>query len=101
MIRDGGDNYVPLMEDDDYSQAQPLPTQRNNVDDIEVDILSATEPEEMEVEVSMTSADIRSLMPIAKGSEDRSHAPIDTQARTIRIVMLSSGCPWNPSSFQR
>ncbi|CEG42423.1 uncharacterized protein PHALS_12701 [Plasmopara halstedii] len=53
------------MEDDDDSQAQPLPTQQNNVDDMTVDTTSATETEEMEVEDSTTNADIHSLMLIS------------------------------------
>ncbi|CEG35470.1 uncharacterized protein PHALS_11350 [Plasmopara halstedii] len=80
LLHDEGDNYVPLIEDDDDSQAQPLPTQRKNVEDMK----------EMEVEDSMTNADIRSLMPIAGGSEDRSHAAIDTQARVSNITLPAS-----------
>ncbi|CEG49942.1 uncharacterized protein PHALS_07677 [Plasmopara halstedii] len=57
---------------------------------MEVDTPSATEPEEMEVEDSMTNADIRSLMLIAGGSEDRSYAPFDTQARGLTITLPAS-----------
>ncbi|CEG42969.1 uncharacterized protein PHALS_13201 [Plasmopara halstedii] len=43
------------MEDDEESQAQPLPTHRNNIDDMEGD------------------------------TPNRSHDPIDTQARVSAI----------------
>ncbi|KAL7679037.1 hypothetical protein Plhal304r1_c086g0169091 [Plasmopara halstedii] len=64
---------------------------------MEVDTPSATELEEMKVEDSMTNAYIRSLMLIAGGSEDRTHAIIETQARFITITLPAStrfSIPW-------
>lgn len=92
LIRDGGGDYVPLMEDDDESRAQPLPTQRSNVEDMEVDTPSAAESEEMEVDDSMANADAdtRSLVPITGRSEDRSRHPIDTHARVPTVTLHAS-----------